>query len=568
MKKIIYSLVLLLMIFSSCEEDIMDKKPLDKYSEIDVWSDRNLAMGFVRDVYNDVLGSYYWDYTDDYTDNSVLWSFVGNASNVNLAFDNIDQFFSDGYNRYPTIRKCNLIIEKATSSEGLTEDDKAYFAAEGKFLRGMMYFWMARRYGGLMIVDKVLTPEDEMLLSRSSLEDTYAFILKDLEEAAQNLPESAAPGRATKGAAYAMVARAALQAAAYTGNDSYFTKVKTAAEQVIGIGYTLDDQFQDMHNSFARGQSSPEIILAFFKSEENNSFESTLIQGICGLTANDRNRPEVTPQLVEPMWGWPQRFPSHNLTDAYLVVDTDGKAKKWEESSYHEEYVANGNSGLVSELLYANRDARFYATIAHDSSQYFVNTITTREDGNMHWNSNHQSYGWGLSRSGYYIRKGLYEGKMVWHSDPTAHHRPIIRLGAVYLDYVEALLKTGDNGKAVEYLNKTRTVHGQLPALDAGLNAEELWEAYEIERRAELAFEEDRYWSLMRWGKYEGLDIIPELNTPTTRVNIAADGLSFFVDDSTEGNNHMRKWSNRRYLFPIPEGERQQNSNLTQNPGW
>ena len=43
-----------------------------------------------------------------------------------------------------------------------------------------------------------------------------------------------------------------------------------------------------------------------------------------------------------------------------------------------------------------------------------------------------------------------------------------------------------------------RTKHGGLPALEMGLSANDAWEHYRRERRVELFFENDRYWSLLR----------------------------------------------------------------------
>lgn len=58
-----------------------------------------------------------------------------------------------------------------------------------KFLRAAHYFLFARQYGGLQIIDRVLSTEDNLQIPRSSIGETYDFIINDLKEAASVLPE-------------------------------------------------------------------------------------------------------------------------------------------------------------------------------------------------------------------------------------------------------------------------------------------------------------------------------------------------------------------------------------------
>ncbi len=80
----------------------------------------------------------------------------------------------------------------------------------------MIYFNKARLFGKFVLIDKVLTPEDELQLGRSkTIKETYDFILKDLKDAASGLPENAENGYFTKGAALALKAEVALHGASY-----------------------------------------------------------------------------------------------------------------------------------------------------------------------------------------------------------------------------------------------------------------------------------------------------------------------------------------------------------------
>ena len=85
----------------------------------------------------------------------------------------------------------------------------------------------------------------------------------------------------------------------------------------------------------------------------------------------------VNPPLVKEYPGWMRVSPSVSLVDDYLVVDEDGEAKRWNETSYYNDWEDNG--GYVSDAIYKNRELRFYASIVHDSSEYLGNLVTIRK---------------------------------------------------------------------------------------------------------------------------------------------------------------------------------------------
>ena len=89
----------------------------------------------------------------------------------------------------------------------------------------MIYFDKAKFFGKYVIVNKVLSPDDELELPRTNtIKETYDFILDDLAEAAKGLPTTGPTGSITKGAALALKAEVALHGAAYieSGKDEYY----------------------------------------------------------------------------------------------------------------------------------------------------------------------------------------------------------------------------------------------------------------------------------------------------------------------------------------------------------
>ena len=563
--------VALLIGCTACS-DILDKGPLDKFSENDVWESAELAQAFLYPSLNYATGQLVWN--DKWTDNDVIQD-DGDASNVNK--EQIDRYHNAGWNPdgniYGNIRKCNLMLQKMEENTTFLEQDKNYLIAQAKMQRAMIYFSRARLFGKLMIVDRVLDPEEKMELPRTeTIKDTYDFILKDLQDAAAELPasiKSSETGILTQGAAYALMVEVALHGAAYieSGQDEYYNIAKKASEDLFALGqYDLDTDYEKMFNEFDYALGSKEIILAQFRHENNTKFADTWMQTLVPNVNNDKLKEFANPKLSDSFEGWIGMFPSVDLVNEYEVRDTDGTAKDWNQSSFYKSWQQNG--GYVSDAIYKNRDNRFYATVVQDSSRFFNSLVTMRTKGNMHWDSK-AGGDWGMALNGYVYRKGIYTAKPLLNSDPTYYHYVVLRLGRSYLNYAEVMLRQGNISTAIEYINKTRTVHGAMPELPLNLSSELAWKAYKRERRIELVHEGDRYWSLLRWGKADKKDKVEELTKVHHAISISEDGKGFeIIPLPYQTSFNERVFTKKRYLFPVPEGERVNNPSLDQNEGW
>jgi hypothetical protein len=128
-------------------------------------------------------------------------------------------------------------------------------------------------------------------------------------------------------------------------------------------------------------------------------------------------------------------------------------------------------------------------------------------------------------------------------SNPTESNRniPVIRFAEVLLIYAEAVNEAEGTPTAEAYraINRVRERAG-LDDLPAGLTQSQFREAVYTERRLELMFEFHRWFDLVRTKR-----LIPALQ----------------VAGKTNA-------SERHYLLPVPQRERDLNPNLSQNPGW
>ena len=581
--------------------DFLDTKPSESYSEELVWSSRSKAEAFILQTYNNVIPKYTDFKTEDCLTTNSVYVYQGSPNAVR---ELVDRGWDFGFGDFGTVRRCNLIIEKVAASP-IDEKSKTELIAEGKMLRAMTYYYQAKHTGRVIWVDRVLTEEDDFNLGlTSTIKESYDYILKDLDDAIAGLPTESKAGRLNKNAALALKSEVCLTAAAYTGEKALFQQAIDAVDAIQG--YTLDSNYEGMFNQDG-AYSSPEIILARYRSKDNNTCGNTLMQEMIPNQNNDAIKnfgcsPVMKTDFIFECWM--SHAPSQNLVDNYLVIDRlTNQAVPWNESTqfknsvnevpvsdvadmaYDPKELVNGK-GYVSkdgtklnELVYGNRDKRFYATIVYDSCLFYGETITMCQKGNLNRCSRVGNPGTShMPLTIYMWRKSIYNVSPRPFVDVlTDYHYVVFRLGRVLMNKAEALLCQGKWQEAMNVINKTREVHGGLPASTA-TNLAEAWIDYKRERNVELPLEGDYYWSLLRWGKYgqeanHGLaptSVIPELNCPATFSEISKDRQRMFVGQ-VQFTNDQREFRTRRYLFPIPQGVINANpalSDADQNPEW
>ncbi len=614
-----------------CNE--LDTEPFETYSEETVWNSKEAADAFVLSTYNGTVTEFVGKYAslEAYTPNGIhsdLWNLNG------FPIERFDRFYSSAKsfsNFFSSLRACNKIIENATQSTVLSATQKTELIAEGHFLRGILFFnqtlWQGRFVPILKVLDVNSQEEFRTPLTQSPVE-SYRYVINDLTKAVEGMPERSLAGRANKYAAHIFRSRAALQAYAYTKDASYLDIAIESANAVINSGkYALTSNYGDLF--VEEGQYDNEIILGHYRLKLNTTvgsfnemiravpnIENVEIEAVGGQKFND-----VGGRSFEC---WAQYFPTQDLVDQYLVIDqADNQAKPWYETSQFLNNVEEGDistltlgslntvrhpvpeandlgtnskgtkiirygkikSGAtvtnISELMYLNRDARFDQTIVRDQTKWLKEDISTNICGNL-WAGVRQSQSdsWYTTVSGYYWRKAVRQVEpRLYYTNQTDYHFVLARLGEAYMNLAEAHLLKGNVADAVAAFNQTRVKHGKLPASTASTLAE-AWTDYIRERRVEMAYEGDLYWSYLRWGQYGGDanegeapgGIIQALNRPVYKIQITKDRTQFMIAQITRNGAWERTFTTKRYLMPIPQGELDRRSasgvNDSQNPGW
>ena len=243
-----------ILVLSSCE-DFLDKPIKGKQLVSNYYSN-------IDEIESAVLGSYATLSPQDWWENDFFYlvgdicsddAFKGNSIEGDQRdFGNLAQFNITPQNEwldikwkymYQGIYRTNLIINRVPDAP-VSEELKSKYIAEAKFLRAFFYFELVKNFGGVPLTTTPRTISDEPL-DRATESDIWSQIEKDLMEAIPNLPlKSEQPleeqGRATKGAAQAFLAKAAL----YQNN---WPDAETYANQVVSSGeYNLNDSFDQV----------------------------------------------------------------------------------------------------------------------------------------------------------------------------------------------------------------------------------------------------------------------------------------------------------------------------------
>ena len=180
---------------------------------------------------------------------------------------------------YNVIFRANRVLENL---DAVTDPDlKLQFQGEAKFSRALAHFNLVRAYGGVPILDKVIIQTNEDYFSRDPESEVYAFIENDFKDAAALLPnKSMMPfGRATSGAASALLAKVLLTQHKYTEADAILSSLISSAE------YSLMPEYNDV---FYKERNNEIVFGIPYNNDDTNesqdfSFEMTAGGRVSGL---------------------------------------------------------------------------------------------------------------------------------------------------------------------------------------------------------------------------------------------------------------------------------------------
>ncbi|SMD08642.1 RagB/SusD family nutrient uptake outer membrane protein [Pedobacter nyackensis] len=235
-KYILFSLLLISL--SSCEK-FLTTEPVNAVSDENPIYDKGSSETALRAVYRQMGNSGYYGETyvtlGYFPSGDVKNLTTGGSANlVNINFRTDEVFFNTAWIAiYNTINRANHVISKVpgVTDPLLTTALKNQYVGEAKFIRALAYFDLARAWGGVqLILEPTVSLDSRPKVKRSTLEQTYAQVQKDLEDAELLLPDALNRIRATKRTVWALRARLHLYKKEWALAEEYATKLidKTA----------------------------------------------------------------------------------------------------------------------------------------------------------------------------------------------------------------------------------------------------------------------------------------------------------------------------------------------------
>ncbi len=534
----IYALILLqliLLIILSCSEDFLDRKPIDTLVTGNFYTTADGIQYAANAIYAPLgeegfNGKSIWMIGDGASDDA-------QPNGVDPDYIPIDEFSLASDNPrnadlwqiiYRMIALTNIVLENI---DGNSADQVLLDRIQGEALtlRAYGYFTLVRLYSDIPLILDGMTPEELKAPYRSSAYDVYNKIIEDFESGADLLPARSEYtgddiGRVNKHTAMGLLAKVYMTIAGeltmYTtesnpDNDSRIRSIadpSTCYETALGLFNTIINSGEfallpNFHDLFVReGDNCSESIwqLQFIGCESRHG-SGNMMQAFWAPWQSE---------ITGAGDGWGTHSPHSELARCFYDNPDD--------------LIIDGNQ--VDSTVVPPTDLRFYHTLMFPGVEYPELPVGVEETPYV------LAYGYG--KSGFACKKYVIGKGTDVCSMKAPNNAYMLRLADILLLKAECLVELNRSSEAAPVLDPIRTRAGK-PMISSSLEQSEMREAVRLERRRELALEQQRWFDILRW-------------------NIAMDVLA--DQDIT--------LPPARRLFPIPSTEIALNKNLVQNTSY
>ena len=565
MKKIIYTLVSVILLGGVAACNVTDLDPNNKYGMDYGFKNQANVELYLNSFYpitanfgqfgSNALGGSNSSMSDGLTDILKYGAMVAGAGDCNLIMtvdgqQSISNNYFDAWTTcYGWIRRINEFLDGLEQNKSRFSDDQVNrFKAEALYYRGYAYFLIMRSHG--IIPSKVTEAYDlgailhldintqdakNKTQARATVSATWNQIASDIKFAYTYLPTpEKANGRLNCDAAHALNARAMLYAERYEAAKASVEAIRASSKN-YGYIKNYSDIFKSLDNSeviWGSGYASGVL---------THSFDQKYSQpgDIC---TNDGK-------------GSGYAGPTQEFVDSYDYAD----GTPFDINDAENRYITNENASA--------RDPRLAASILWNGASWKNRPLECYEGG---VDQKYMPYGTinspGNTVTGYYIRKMMDESNLDFLVNGSYQPWIEFRYAVMMLIYAECLAHENEYSAArdvVVELRKARFGREDVATPEV-TDLESTIDLILKERATELCFEGHRFWDLRRTGRaakvlggkrYSG--VLWKKNT---------DGS--FTPSAVSCDMGARKYPEKFDAFPIPQSEISNNVKADQNPGW
>lgn len=609
----IWAIGIACLLFVSCKKDFLDRPPLTSFVDAEglFWRGeedfRMFATGFYSNYFNGFNTSFTADYTpvrgytfnDDLTSKNVQSNFESNIPSSRGSISEgaawLAEYAGPTWD-FAWVRKANIFIDRLQNiaKPNITDETFRHWTAVARFFRGYEYSRLVSVFGDVPYFGRVVneTELDTLYKDRDPRGYVMDKVYEDFQYVLANMRENDGAQNLNKFIAASFISRFMLFEGSYehyhnldaARAQKYLELAVQAAEVVMNSNkYSFGSDFKSLFSSQSLAGNS-EVILY-------RAYDAALsIMHCIGSYSNGTETVGVDGNLV--------------LAKSFIMND----GKVWENSS------TPGAGDFSIANMAKTRDPRFEATFI-DKPNGSATTL--------------------LYQFKFASRDAItYIGKTYppeWGSNTNTSDAPVIRLGEVVLNWIEAKAILAENygGAAVTQADLDKSINairnrpldaaavakgvtktaplmlGSLPndpEKDADVS-QLIWEIRR-ERRMEFAFENFRLLDLKRWKKLNYMDFStnpdyflgPWVNLPVeypsaltvasgAKGNIkvkkadnsivtyngsnASDMVGYWVVENAQNRN---AFDDKNYLSPVGQAQineyKDKGYTLTQTPGW
>lgn len=588
-KYLIASLAISSLGITGCNK-YLDKEPLSSITQRDFYSNAAEVNAALNGVYN-AIGARtispgfgnptpYYAKMDLYTELGLERGLSGTIASGTYDVTNgtVAELWA-GF--YQAVQRANNLLFYMTKAQNvMTPAEYASVQAEAKVIRAMAYWHLISYFGDVPFLTQPPSQDEISALTRTSKKTIINFLLKDLEGAAATLnwlPTQA--GRVSKGVAMGLGARLAM----LDGNYDY---AATITDNIIANGpYGLNPVYENLFRKNGQASNVANEIMWYYPFGDADAGSFNYLQLVQGSRNNG---------------GQSSHFPSQFMVDLFECTDGQTIAtsplynparpnQNRDPRMKHTVFVP-GDTMIVqgfTSIVFNFSNARAATYNPTTRAITFPSSVTNQDSANP--------FGPRLNGNGNLWKKYSAD------RDVNGTAGNLYKVGWLYMRFAEILLinaeahaeKGSPAATITAKLNRVRARVG-MPNVSAAVaaNAAALKNLVRKEKMVELANEGLHMADLRRWdnGAYAAR-VMPGKLYGQALSGMSYDpaiGLSFVTPappptfDATY--NVPVTWPNgdvlrlvretrifnspQHLLCPIPQGERDKVSTLSQNPGW
>lgn len=494
---LVVAVIMMNLILVGCE-DFLGSEPSNVIASTEFFENEFQVEQGVMGVYAKLQDMYrsQWIFTEQRSDNTTIQYNDANRGPHPIWF--IEEFVADPSNQnlepywgnvYEGIQRANTVLNNIDGVEFTDEDLKNQLVGEAKFLRAFYYFNLVRLFGDVPLVSNQVQSPDEAFSTIEQRAD-IEDVYKQIIKDANEAAELLPKSYSNDDRGRATEGAArALLAEIHLTQQNYPEAVNELG-RIIDIGYSLLPDYADIFDPNNKNHEETIFDVNYAELESNRSLGSNFIYRF----APHNSGSEITGFSSSPTG---VNIPARGILDAY----EDGDLRK------------------------------------NLSIGYYINPENSQ-------------YGIAIGDTIPYIKKFDHPHSI---RGVTNNNWPVYRYAHVLLMMAESINEIdGPTSEAYGYINQVRQRAG-LDNLPAGLTQSEFRDAVYHEQRMELAFENHRWFNLLRTGR--AIEALTKHGETHRGIQPHLEEPVYVIEEY-------------KLLFPIPQRELTLNPSLTQNPGW